>query len=135
MIHIPPEPWREIVAHAEAAYPNECCGALLGRIEGPEKVVLAVRELENAHSSPRAHYLIRPADLLAVAKDAAARELRLIGIYHSHVEAEAHFSAEDLANSWPWYSFVVLSVRERRVCEATSWLLERTEARREPLQL
>ncbi len=120
-----------MAAHAEAAYPNECCGVLLGRREGETKVAAEARPLENVHASPRAHYLMRPADLVAEAKQAAARGLRLVGVYHSHPDGGPEFSAEDAANAWPWYSFVVVAVRGGRVSGAASWL----EARREPLEL
>ena len=39
MIRVQPEPWATMVAHAQATYPNECCGVLLGRQEGDLKIV------------------------------------------------------------------------------------------------
>ena len=35
----------------------------------------------------------------------------LVGIFHSHPDEDAYFSSTDLKNSCPWYSFVVMSVR------------------------
>ena len=29
--------WDVMVAHAEAKFPNECCGAMIGRIDGDVK--------------------------------------------------------------------------------------------------
>jgi len=34
MIRIESEPWAAMVAHARSTYPNECCGAMLGGIDG-----------------------------------------------------------------------------------------------------
>ena len=31
--------WDVMVAHAEAKFPNECCGAMIGRIDGDQKHV------------------------------------------------------------------------------------------------
>ena len=37
-----------MVEHARATYPNECVGAMLGRIDGDSKEVLAAMRLENS---------------------------------------------------------------------------------------
>ena len=37
-----------MVAHAQAAYPNECCGAMLGAIDGENKIVRVAVPLDNA---------------------------------------------------------------------------------------
>ena len=46
MIRVASEPWREMVAHARSTYPNECCGAMLGRVDGATKEVLAAMKPE-----------------------------------------------------------------------------------------
>ena len=112
MIRVESDPWTSMVAHACHTYPNECCGAMLGSIDGDSKVVRAALPLENAFGgAQRARYELRPEDLLAADKAARDRQMDLIGIYHSHPDCGAYFSQTDLKNSCPWYSFVVLSVR------------------------
>ena len=37
MIKIESAPWAAMVAHAQASYPNECCGAMIGTIDGETK--------------------------------------------------------------------------------------------------
>ena len=39
-----------MVAHAEAKFPNECCGAMIGRIDGDEKHVISAEPMENAYA-------------------------------------------------------------------------------------
>jgi len=39
MIRIESDAWDVMVSHAESTYPNECCGAMIGEIDGSEKVV------------------------------------------------------------------------------------------------
>jgi len=34
MIKIDSQAWTVMVAHAEAKFPNECCGAMIGKIDG-----------------------------------------------------------------------------------------------------
>lgn len=123
MIRIEKQAWRKIVGHAEATYPNECCGALLGVSENGAKVVKEAVELENAFAgSQRDRYEVRPEDLLRADRAAWERGLDLIGIFHSHPDCEAYFSATDLKNSCPWYSFVVVSVRGGKVDHVRSFL-------------
>ena len=38
-----------MVAHAEKAFPNECCGAMIGKIDGDSKQVILAEPLENAY--------------------------------------------------------------------------------------
>ena len=136
MIRIEPEPWAAMVAHARKTYPNECCGAMLGSIDGDSKIVVEAMRLENAFDGAQAaRYELRPQDLLAADRAARERSMDLIGIYHSHPDCEAYFSQTDLKNSCPWYSFVVVSVRHGTFDHATSWLpnAEQTTAEAERL--
>jgi proteasome lid subunit RPN8/RPN11 len=135
MIRIESEPWAQMVAHARETYPNECCGAMLGST-GDEKTVRIALPLQNAFEGAQAaRYELRPEDLRAADKAARERHMDLIGIYHSHPDCDAYFSRTDLQNSCPWYSFVVLSVRNGEFDHANSWLpnMEQTEAAKEEL--
>jgi proteasome lid subunit RPN8/RPN11 len=139
MIRIESEPWALMVAHARATYPNECCGAMLGSIEGVEgnvKTVHAAVHLDNAFAGEQArYYQLRNEDLLAADKAARERNMSLIGIYHSHPDCGAYFSETDLKNSCPWYSFVVLSIQKGEFDHAHSWLpdADQTKADEEEL--
>jgi len=136
MIRIEPEPWAAMVSHARQAYPNECCGAMLGAIDDSGKTVRVALPLQNAFEGPQAaRYELRPEDLLAADKAARERQMDLIGIYHSHPDCDAYFSKTDLQNSCPWYSFVVMSIQKGEFHHANSWLpnFEQTEAAKEEL--
>jgi proteasome lid subunit RPN8/RPN11 len=136
MIRIEPEPWAAMVAHGRARYPDECCGAMLGSTEGDTKTVRQAIALENAFEGAQAtRYELRPADLLAADKAARERRMDLIGIYHSHPDCDAYFSATDLKNSCPWYSFVVLSIQRGEFHHANCFLpnVDQTDAPKEEL--
>lgn len=138
MIRIGGEAWQVMRAHAEAIFPNECCGAMLGRNDGETKYVTVALPLENVHAGPRVtRYELRPEDLLRAEKEARGRGMDLIGIFHSHPNHDAYFSETDLKNSCPWYSFVVLSVKDGQFDHAKSFLpnMEQTEAPEEALDL
>lgn len=136
MIEIEEKPWQTMVLHAERTYPNECCGAMLGRTLDGKKVVNEAIPLNNAYAGGQnARYELRPEDLLAAEKAARGRGLDLIGIFHSHPDCDAYFSETDLKNSCPWYSFVVLSIQNGRFAHANSFLpdVDQTSADSEEL--
>lgn len=136
MIEILATPWQTMVGHAQAMYPHECCGAMLGENIDGRKVVTHAVPLPNSFAGAQeARYEINPGDLLAA--DRAAREhgLQLIGIFHSHPDCDAYFSTTDLENSCPWFSFLVLSIKEGKFDHANSFLpdLDQTRADKEEL--
>jgi proteasome lid subunit RPN8/RPN11 len=136
MIRIESAPWASMVAHAQASYPDECCGAMLGTTDGETKIVIDSIALRNAFEGAQAaRYELRPEDLLAADKAARERKMDLIGIYHSHPDCDAYFSKTDLQNSCPWYSFVVLSIQKGEFHHANRWLpnFDQTEAAKEEL--
>jgi len=135
MIQIEPQPWRQMLEHARATYPNECCGAMIGSV-GESKVVRVAMPLENSYQgAQQARYELRPEDLLKADREARSRNMDLVGIYHSHPDCGAYFSETDLKNSCPWYSFVVLSIQKGEFDHANSWLPnpEQTAAEKEEL--
>ena len=136
MIKINPEAWQTMVDHAQSTFPDECCGVMIGSIDGDNKLITAAIALENSYKGAQEdRYEIRPEDLLAADKNARAQGLDLIGIFHSHPDCDAYFSKTDLENSCPWYSFVVLSVKGGRFDHANSFLpnADQTVAEKEEL--
>jgi proteasome lid subunit RPN8/RPN11 len=136
MIEIEKQAWETMVGHAESKFPNECCGAMLGRIDGDRKVVAVAVPIENSYDGAQAaRYEISPQDLLAAEREARAHNMDLVGIFHSHPDCDAYFSETDLKNSCPWYSFVVLSVKNGRFDHANSFIpdLDQTRADKEQL--
>jgi proteasome lid subunit RPN8/RPN11 len=137
MIRIEAEAWGVMVAHAEKTYPDECCGAMVGETgdDGVKTVRVAVA-MRNSYEGPQEdRYELHPEDLLAADREARARGLDLIGIFHSHPDCDAYFSQTDLKNSCPWYSFVVLSVQKGRFHHANSFLPDADQTRAEKEEL
>lgn len=137
MIQIEPAAWAVMVDHAKSTYPNECCGAMLGTVDGDRKTVVRAVPLENAFAgSQQARYELRSEDLLWADKQARDQGMDLIGIFHSHPDCDAYFSETDLKNSCPWYSFLVLSIKGGEFDHANSFLPdpEQTKAENENLK-
>ncbi|MFQ5708807.1 MAG: M67 family metallopeptidase [bacterium] len=115
-----------IKADGEEAYPSECCGFLLGRFDNNDKEVLLTLGAMNAREESEQYhrYLIDPQAFLQGEKFARERNMEIVGFYHSHPDAEARPSNYDLEHGWPRYSYVIVSVKNRRAQEVTSWLLQ-----------
>lgn len=125
MIRMLPEQLRAIRGEAERGYPEEICGVLIGRDgEGQAREVVRSLAVANARSTERARrYLIDAGALLAAERAAAAEDLEIIGFYHSHPDHPALPSEFDREHSWPYYTYLIVSVRTGRAEEARAWRL------------
>ncbi|MBV9209351.1 MAG: M67 family metallopeptidase [Acidobacteria bacterium] len=126
MIRIATEHLSEIKRDAEAVYPHECCGLLIGRFEhdGRTRVVLKINPVKNSWplEERQARMLISPADYLRAEKEFSAEGLGVVGDYHSHPNHPAVPSRFDLEHAaWPTLSYIVVSVIDGRACELRSW--------------
>jgi proteasome lid subunit RPN8/RPN11 len=136
MIRIEPGAWQVMVDHARSTFPNECCGVVFGVRESDVKVGRLAVPMENAYQGAQEdRYEIRNEDLLAADENARKEGMELLAIFHSHPDCDAYFSATDLKHSCPWYSFVVLSVKNGEVDHANSFLPneDQTAAEKEEL--
>jgi proteasome lid subunit RPN8/RPN11 len=119
--------------HAEKAYPEECCGILLGTLQDDTRRVIEARALENTSTEPRRRrYWIGPEEYRAAESAANSRGWQLLGFYRSHPDHPAHPSAYDLAHALPWHSYVILGVESGRAGEWTAWVLAADRSRFEP---
>ena len=125
-IHLTTEHDLAIREHGQRAYPYECCGFMLGSIEEGVRRVERVEPALNARGEEERHnrFTISPEAYLAAEKAARAADLEVLGFYHSHPDAPARPSAYDLEHAWPWYSYVIVAVREGTAEQMTSWQLE-----------
>lgn len=125
-----------VTRHAAEAYPEECCGVLVGRPNGQgavvEKVISAANErLDSRHN----RYVISPAAVLAAQKEARALGLDVVGYYHSHPDHPARPSDFDRDHAWPGLSYLIVAVAAGQVQDARSWRLQddRTRFDEEPV--
>jgi proteasome lid subunit RPN8/RPN11 len=109
-----------IRAHGAETYPDECCGALIGR----DGVVTETLALPNTtEEGPRRRFMVRPQDYRAAERRAGELGSELLGFYHSHPDHPARPSQYDLDHAWPSFSYVIVSVREGVSGDMTSWRL------------
>lgn len=117
-----------IRAHGEAAYPNECCGALLGRSSATGwRIDAAVAARNTRTDSAHNRYNIAPAELVKIESQARANGLSIAAFYHSHPDHPALWSPTDLAEAhWIGCSYVITSVANGRATITNSFLLAGT---------
>lgn len=121
-LHLSPLVAETIRRHGAAAYPDECCGALIGRHAG--EVTRAVPLGNTSDGERRRRFLVGPEDYRLAEAAAAERDEQLLGFYHSHPDHPARPSAFDLENAWPNFSYVIVAVRAASPREIRSWRLQ-----------
>jgi proteasome lid subunit RPN8/RPN11 len=122
VLRLPAAVAAELRAHAERAYPEECCGILLGKTAGAESEVTEARACANTRAGARDRYAIAPEELVAAQREARARGLQIVGFYHSHPGHPARPSRADLAEAyWEGCSYVIVEVRGGKAGEIASF--------------
>jgi proteasome lid subunit RPN8/RPN11 len=109
-----------IRTHGAETYPNECCGALIGR-DGAVTETLALPNMTD--EGPRTRFRVTPNDYREAERRATEAGGELLGFYHSHPDHPARPSQYDLDHAWPFFSYVIVSVREGVSGDMTSWRL------------
>jgi proteasome lid subunit RPN8/RPN11 len=129
-----------IARHAEATYPHECVGLLIGRLEHGDKHAEDVFAAQNTWSaeinltatehehSLRDRFYLDPRDYLKADRAARERGLDIVGCYHSHPDHPAIPSERDRVGAQgvgggAGFSFLIQHVRAGQASELTAWLL------------
>ncbi|MGR3320059.1 MAG: Mov34/MPN/PAD-1 family protein [Candidatus Anammoxibacter sp.] len=111
---------KEIV---KKAYPDECCGLLVGKTTGEEREVVEIHSLTNLNTErSKDRYEIAPAEYMKVDRDVASRKLDIIGIYHSHPDHPSKPSEFDAGRAWEGYSYLIIAIANGREFEMKSWV-------------
>ncbi len=136
-LHLTPEHDAAIRAHAQADYPHECCGFLLGTSDGGDTVTVhsTMPAANTRIDSPRNRFEIDPGELVKVDRAARLDKLGVVGFYHSHPDAPAVPSNFDREHAWPGYCYVIVSVHSGQAKAMQNWLLrdDRTQFTEDPI--
>jgi len=133
-IKLRPDQIQAIRHHGESTFPFECCGLLLGRLVDGEKILEEAYPVANAREEAARHnrFLIAPEAVLKAEKYAREKKLDVLGFYHSHPNAEARPSQFDLDHAWPFYSYVIVSVKGHKAQDMNSWRMAEDRSRFDP---
>ncbi len=129
MLKISQSHYQAIRQHGEETYPHECCGVLLGRMDGEERIVTSTARCGNTRQdSPQNRYNIDPKELVRIQRQARDRNEDIVGFYHSHPDHPARWSPTDLADAhWFGCSYVITSVDKGKAVATNSFELTGTE--------
>jgi proteasome lid subunit RPN8/RPN11 len=126
MLELGADPARDIREEGEKAYPNECCGFVLGKIrENGERKAETLIPIDNAREAEEQYhrFKIEPEDFMKAEKEARTRNLEILGFYHSHPDHPARPSDYDREQALPFYSYLIVSVERGKAGALTSWEL------------
>jgi proteasome lid subunit RPN8/RPN11 len=132
-IAIPPGVLAAVYGHAIAAFPDECCGYLVGAAPGEVDAAVACRNAQADGEHPIAPergadtgFVIAGAELLRFARSFDSDHPARI-VYHSHTNGRAYLSEVDrrmaVTPAGPAYpvQHVVVGIAERTVTEAAQF--------------
>jgi len=124
MLIITPEARNTIIEDAVNAFPDEGCGFLLGYEDNHTRIITHAIVVNNAkEGDKRRRFEISPLDYLKAEQQAAAQDLLLLGIYHSHPNHPSVPSEHDRVAAQPYFSYVIISVNNNEFFSLQSWRL------------
>jgi proteasome lid subunit RPN8/RPN11 len=143
MLYLPTKHKSGIEAHGESGYPEEVCGFLIGTVDGDDRTVTMLREIENtwedggsaefaaageafAGASRHRRFKIPADEYMRADKEAREAGLTILGFYHSHPDHPARPSEYDLALAqeiFPGYSYIIVAIHRAKAVDMTSWVL------------
>lgn len=123
-LHFPGEIFDRMAEFAEAAYPYEGCGVLIGN---PAPGAVSVSEVFEGRNlvQDRRHdrYELDPKDIIQAEQRAREAGQEVVGFYHTHPDHPARPSQFDTERAWSGYHYVVIAVEAGQLAEATAWQL------------
>lgn len=115
------ELYEQMVAHARAEAPNECCGVVATNGDGSARQVFAAT---NKHASPL-RFEIEGLDLLRISNEIDDAGLEIGAIYHSHTRTAPEPSQTDIngAAQWPGALWVIVGLADDEP-DVRTWAIE-----------
>lgn len=127
MLKINNEPIEKMIADAVKSFPDECCGFMFGKEEFDTRTISMVNTVPNSkEGDKRRRFEITPLDYMSAERYADENDLLLLGIYHSHPNHPSIPSEHDRIAAQIYFSYVIISVREKEFNSIQSWRLNDT---------
>ena len=110
----------EMVAHCWAGLPLEACGLLGGTGDSATACYPTANVAESALV-----YTVDPKGLLHADRDAEARGLTILGVFHSHTHTAAYPSPTDVAQAPdPGWHYVLVSLADDAPVVRSYWIVD-----------
>lgn len=131
-LRIPDSLLEKMKEHALRAFPEECCGFLIGNAAQSKEVSNVVASQNRAPDMRTQRYTVDPLDHVRLDVELESSGKKILGFYHSHPNTSAKPSLHDVENAWPWYSYLIVAVSRDSVLDTASWVLGSTGKCLEP---
>ena len=116
----------QMIQHAQAEAPLECCGLLSGQYE----VISDLHKISN-HVKSTVRFEMDPLELFLFFKRLRAAGDTHLGIYHSHPSTEAYPSATDIEESlYPNCTYFIVSLKDLSLPQIRAFQIEGTKVSR-----
>ena len=123
-VHMPTHSLEKMCQSAEAGYPLEVCGLLVGKISPTGWQVEDVRPVNNLNEERAAdRFQLDPAGYQAIDKELRGTGLEIIGVYHSHPDCPAKPSPTDLSSAWEGFAYPIVSVCDGKAIDTRCWAI------------
>lgn len=132
MIVLGPGQLKQIADAAESAYPGECCGLLVGHLQGADQI-LVTRVVESRNvaadaggpGGDRDRFEVDPEVRLALMRELEGGDERIVGLYHSHPDHPAQPSGRDLDSAFePELVWLITAVDSGQAVHTTAHVLD-----------
>lgn len=132
-----------IIGHAERAWPEECCGLLIGRQNGEAIQITGYRESANVSGEDRTRrYELDSRVLVRALLEFRRSAEQVVGFYHSHPKSEVGSGKSELgtgfddslakgraipsnldrASAWPGKAYLIVGMHAGRAASVRAWM-------------
>src|SRR5437870_10142701 len=109
---------------AAAAYPDEGCGVMVGRMQGAFVAISRVTSAGNRNvERARDRYDMDPDDIVRADREARADGLDIVGFWHSHPDHPAWPSQFDTDRAWVDYVYIVTATTGAGAADVNAFTL------------
>ena len=124
-VRVKPDCQEEMNLHAEEAFPEECCGFMLGTEseDGTRDISEVYKIINTKEENRERRYLIEPTEQLKAERHARENQLDVLGVYHSHPNHPSQASEFDRVHAMPFWSYLIISCMNGKRAQVQSWRL------------
>jgi proteasome lid subunit RPN8/RPN11 len=114
----------DMMDDAIATFPDECCGFMFGNEADDNRYITEIKVVKNAKEGNKHNrYEISATDYLEAERYSLVKNLSILGVYHSHPNHPPIASETDRLAAQPYFSYLIISVVNRKFSEWRSWRL------------
>jgi [CysO sulfur-carrier protein]-S-L-cysteine hydrolase len=111
VLRLPEDMATQMIEHAQAEYPKEACGMVLG----PDGEARELHQLVNVDDNPVMRYNVDPRELKRLTDYMYEKEWDVVAIWHSHTGSPAFPSKTDVELAgYPQAAYVLVSLMDRQ---------------------